>query len=112
MNRGDIYYAELGDGIGCEQTKRRPVLIIQNNTGNKHSPTTIVAIITSKEKNDWLPTHVLTPRNCGLKRKSIIMLEQLRTIDKSRLQEYIGSLDMYKMHDVNEALNISLGLYD
>lgn len=111
IQRGDIYYAGLAPVIGSEQGGIRPMLVIQNNIGNQHSPTIIAAIITGKLKNRHLPTHVLlTDPVCGLPRRSIVMLEQLRTLDKARLLEYIGCLDKMKMSEVDAALKISIGL--
>ena len=92
IKRNEIYYADLNPVRGSEQGGIRPVLVIQNDTGNKHSPTTIVAAITSKEEKAKLPTHVEVI-NCGVERKSLALLEQIRTIDKSRLIKYIGELD-------------------
>lgn len=109
VRRGEIYYADLSPVIGSEQSGFRPVLIIQNNVGNHFSPTVIVAAITSKEAKTALPTHVETVA-FGLERKSIVMLEQIRTIDKSRLLEYVGVLDKKNMQQVDQALIISLGL--
>ena len=109
--RGDMYYADLGRGIGSEQEGYRPVLIIQNDTGNKHSPTVICAAITSKMNKAKLPTHVeLSARQCDMVRDSVILLEQLRTIDKQRLREKICHIDENLQEKVNEALRISLEL--
>ena len=110
IRRGDIYYANLSPTIGCEQGGVRPVLIIQNNIGNLYSPTVIVAPITGKAKK-WLPTHVIL--HCtGLYKRSCVMLEQLRTIDKDRLLGYIGSIEQSQIHKINEAAQLSLGLGD
>lgn len=109
VRRGEIYYADLSPVVGSEQGGFRPVLIIQNNVGNHYSSTTIVAAITSKEAKAGLPTHVHTATS-GLERKSVVMLEQIRTIDKSRLLEYVGKLDKKNMQQVDQALIISLGL--
>ena len=103
------YYADLNPVKGSEQGGIRPVLVIQNDTGNKHSPTTIVAAITSKEEKAKLPTHVEVG-SCGVERKSLALLEQIRTIDKSRIIKYVGELDGATVKDVNEAISISLGL--
>lgn len=110
--RGDIYYAELSPVVGSEQGGMRPVLIIQNNIGNRYSPTVIVAAITSRtEKAHNMPTHVeLTAQESGLDRDSVVMLEQLRTIDKRRLTKQIGHLSAGLMKRVDEALAISIGL--
>ena len=109
--RGDMYYADLGDGIGSEQKGCRPVLIIQNNTGNKHSPTVIVAAISSKVGvKAKLPTHYYIGAASGLQMPSIVLLEQLRTIDKLRLDTYIGRLPDQHIRGVNHALAISVGL--
>lgn len=109
--RGDLYYADLTPVIGCEQGGVRPVLIIQNDTGNRHSPTVIVAAVTSRLGKHALPTHVLLASNdYGLKDHSVVLLEQIRTIDRSRLREYIGHLDRMIMKSVDTAVSISLGL--
>ena len=109
IKRGELYYADLSPVVGSEQGGIRPILIVQNDTGNKHSPTTIVAAITSKEEKAKLPTHVEVT-NCGVERKSLALLEQIRTIDKSRLIKYVGELDGATVKEINEAISISLGL--
>ena len=106
--RGDIYYADLSPIVGCEQGGVRPVLIIQNNVGNRYSPTVIVAAVTSRMEKHPLPTHVFISRKYGLQKNSIIMLEQIRTIDKIRLFEYIGHLDCNDMRAIDASLRISL----
>ncbi len=111
IQRGDIYYANLMPVIGSEQGGIRPVLIIQNNVGNHHSPTVIAAAITGYIKGKCQPTHVrLKGAACGLFRDSTVLLEQLRTLDKSRLGEYVGSVGEDKMQEVDTALNVSVGL--
>ena len=112
IRRGDIYYADLRPVVGSEQGGVRPVLIIQNDVGNKYSPTIIVAaVITSKMNKAKLPTHVeLSARQCDMVRDSVILLEQLRTIDKQRLREKICHIDENLQEKVNEALRISLEL--
>lgn len=111
IQRGDIYYADLAPVIGSEQGGVRPVLVIQNDIGNQHSPTIIAAIITGQRKSRYLPTHVLLPAfTCGLPKKSMVMLEQLRTLDRNRLYGYIGHLGTVKMGEINIALGISIGL--
>ena len=112
VRRGNIYYADLSGATGSEQDGIRPVLIIQNDTGNKFSPTVIVAAITSKEKRSDLPTHVYLSVEFGLRESSIVMLEQIRTLDKSRLGRYVGSIDDKTMQSVEKALTISLGQAD
>lgn len=108
--RGDIFYADLEPVIGSEQGGVRPVLVIQNDIGNRHSPTVIVAAITSRIKHRRQPTHVnLNGRQCGLHSDSTIMLEQLRTLDKQRLLGYVGSVGKVKMDEVDKALEISVG---
>ena len=110
--RGDMYYADLGRGVGSEQEGYRPVLIIQNNTGNKYSTTVIVAAISSKvNAKAKLPTHYLLKAENGLELPSIVLLEQLRTIDKRRLENYIGRLDEYHIRRINRALAVSVGSY-
>jgi mRNA interferase MazF len=111
VHRGDIFFANLNPVIGSEQGGLRPVLILQNDIGNTYSPTTIVAALTSRIKRAKLPTHVEVPRGkYSLDKDSVILCEQLRTIDKQRLKERIGSLDEEAMLRVNAALDISLGL--
>ncbi|MCQ2559329.1 MAG: type II toxin-antitoxin system PemK/MazF family toxin [Clostridia bacterium] len=113
IKRGDIYFADLSPVVGSEQGGTRPVLIIQNNIGNQYSPTTIVAAITSQIDKAKLPTHVeVNKAPGGLEKNSVILLEQVRTIDKSRLMEKVTSLDAEKMQLVNHAVEISLGLID
>ena len=109
IRRGDIHYADLSPTIGCEQGGVRPVLIIQNNIGNLYSPTVIVAPITGKAKK-WLPTHVIIIHCTGLYKRSCVMLEQLRTIDKDRLVDYIGRLEQSQLNKINETAQLSLGL--
>lgn len=109
IKRGEIYYANLFPVIGSEQGGVRPVIILQNNTGNHYSPTTIVAAITSRETKIGMPTHVKVTTS-GLNRKSVVLLEQIRTIDKKRLLEYVGTFDKANMKQVDRALFISLGL--
>ena len=111
VKRGDIFYADLSPVVGSEQGGTRPVLIVQNDTGNKHSPTVIAAAITSQTGKAKLPTHIsLTGRDVGLSKDSIVLLEQIRTIDKRRLREKMGTLDADSMSQVNKALSISFGL--
>ena len=111
VKRGDVYYADLRPVIGSEQGGIRPVLIIQNNVGNKHSPTVICAAITSKMNKAKLPTHVeLSVRECSMAKDSVILLEQLRTIDKKRLKEKICHIDGELLQRVNQALIVSLEL--
>jgi mRNA interferase MazF len=113
VRRGDIVYANLNPVIGSEQGGTRPVLVLQNDIGNRFSPTTIVAAITSRIKKAKLPTHVeLLASQYGLERDSVILLEQLRTIDKLRLKEKLARLDDATMEKVNRGLMISLGLID
>lgn len=111
VRRGDIYYADLSPVVGSEQGGMRPVLIVQNDTGNKHSPTVIAAAITSQVGKARLPTHIeLSGASCGLSRDSVILLEQIRTIDKSRLRERMGRLDEPLMNAVDNAIAVSFGL--
>lgn len=113
VKRGDIFYADLSPVVGSEQGGTRPVLIIQNDIGNQYSPTTIVAAITSQLDKAKLPTHVeISCESCGLTKDSVILTEQIRTIDKRRLQEKVSSLDEATMGKVNRALEISLGLVE
>lgn len=110
IKKGDVYYADLTPVIGSEQGGVRPVLVIQNNTGNRHSPTVIVAAITSRTGKTTLPTHVPLEGVRGLQRDSIILLEQVRTIDRARLREYIGRVKTPTMQSVNQAIAVSFGL--
>ncbi|MCD7793222.1 MAG: type II toxin-antitoxin system PemK/MazF family toxin [Oscillospiraceae bacterium] len=111
VKRGDIYYADLSPVVGSEQGGLRPVLIVQNDTGNKHSPTVIAAAITSQVGKARLPTHIeLTAQSYGLPRDSVILLEQIRTLDKSRLRERMGKLDESTMSKVDDAIAVSFGL--
>lgn len=111
VKRGDIFYADLSPVIGSEQGGLRPVLIVQNDIGNKHSPTVIAAAITSKISKAHLPTHIdIHASSFGLARDSVVLLEQIRTIDKARLKEKMGHLDDGVMNEVNSALAVSFGL--
>ena len=111
VKRGDIYYADLSPVVGSEQGGVRPVLIVQNDVGNKHSPTVIAAAITSQTGKAKLPTHIeLQAQSVGLTRDSVILLEQIRTIDKSRLKERMGKLDKKTMNMVDNAIAVSFGL--
>ena len=111
IRRGDIYYADLSPVVGSEQGGMRPVLIIQNDTGNRHSPTVICAAITSKMNKAKLPTHIaLSAPDYGLPRDSVVLLEQIRTLDKRRLRERMGRLDEPAMHQVDNAIAVSFGL--
>ncbi len=111
VKRGEIYYADLSPVVGSEQGGIRPVLIIQNNIGNKHSPTVIAAAITSQSMKSDLPTHIHVNADAsGLVKDSIVLLEQVRTIDKRRLRERMGELDIDSMNMVNKALSVSFGL--
>lgn len=112
VSRGDIFYADLTPVVGCEQGGVRPALIIQNNIGNRYSPTVIVAAITSRMEKISLPTHVpLTGEHIGLRQHSIVMLEQIRTIDRSRLRAYLGRIGGECLRNVDGALGVSLGLF-
>ncbi len=111
VKRGDIFYADLSPVIGSEQGEVRPVLVIQNDIGNKYSPTIIIAAITSQINKARLPTHIeINAPDFGLPKDSVVLLEQIRTIDKKRLREKIGKFDEDMMKHVDEALKISLGL--
>ena len=111
IRRGDIYYADLSPVVGSEQGGLRPVLIVQNDVGNKYSPTVIAAAITSKMSKAKLPTHIdVFAGQVGLAKDSVILLEQIRTIDKVRLKEKMGHLDDAVMSEVNDAITVSFGL--
>ena len=107
--RGDIYYADLNPTVGSEQGGVRPLVILQNNIGNRYSPTVIAAALTAKPKKP-LPTHAAIGHACGRLKESFVLLEQIRTIDRSRLREYVGRLDTQEMRKIDEALAISVGL--
>lgn len=113
IRRGDIFFADLSPVVGSEQGGTRPVLVLQNDIGNQYSPTTIVAAITSQISKAKLPTHVeVTAKGSGLEKDSVILLEQIRTIDKSRLKEKVTSLNDDLMNRVAQAVEISLGLIE
>ena len=111
VKRGEIYYADLSPVVGSEQGGIRPVLIVQNDLGNRYSPTVIAAAITSQRDKSKLPTHIeLSSRSCGLSRDSVVLLEQVRTLDKRRLKERMGRLDEDAMARIDRALSVSFGL--
>lgn len=113
VKRGDIFYADLSPVVGSEQGGTRPVLIVQNNTGNRHSPTVIAAAITSQTGKARLPTHInIAGSSVGLTKDSVILLEQIRTIDKRRLREHMGRLSDAQMDMVDDAIAVSFGLHD
>ena len=113
VKRGDLYYADLSPVVGSEQGGIRPVLIVQNNVGNKYSPTIIAAAVTSQLDKAKLPTHIaLEAGKYGLPKDSVVLLEQIRTLDKRRLKEKIGELPLNMMTRVNEALLVSLGFFE
>ena len=109
VHKNEVYYADLSPVVGSEQGGVRPVLVVQNNVGNKYSPTVIVAAITSQINKAKIPTHIELGTDYGLAKDSVLLLEQIRTLDKRRLKEKIGFLDDKCMQSVNEALLISLG---
>lgn len=112
VKRGDIFYADLSPVVGSEQGGTRPVLIVQNDTGNRHSPTVIAAAITSQMGKAKLPTHISIPgSSAGLTKDSIVLLEQIRTIDKKRLREHMGRLDDAAMNQIDSAIAVSFGLH-
>ena len=111
VKRGDIYYADLSPVVGSEQGGLRPVLIIQNDVGNRYSPTVIAAAITSRMGKTRLPTHIdIYADKAGLSKDSVVLLEQIRTLDKQRLKEKMGHLDDITMRGVNAAIQVSFGL--
>ena len=111
IRRGDIYYADLSPVVGSEQGGVRPVLIVQNDIGNKYSPTVIAAAITSQQFKTKLPTHIsVDAAVCGLSKDSVVLLEQIRTLDKQRLKEKMGNLPETDMSRINDALSVSVGL--
>ena len=112
VRRGDIYYADLSPVVGSEQGGVRPVLIVQNDTGNRHSPTVIAAAITSQTGKARLPTHIeLSAKTYGLPKDSVVLLEQIRTLDKKRLREHMGRVDDAVMQKVDSAIAVSFGLH-
>ncbi|HCA28800.1 MAG TPA: PemK family transcriptional regulator [Ruminococcaceae bacterium] len=110
IRRGDIFYADLSPVVGSEQGGIRPVLILQNNVGNRHSPTVIVCAITGKTEKNNIPTHVCIGTAGGCSKESFALLEQIRTIDRIRLREKVGTLSGHEMKQINQALSISVGL--
>lgn len=111
--RGEIYYADLSPVVGSEQGGVRPVLIVQNDVGNRYSPTVIAAAITSQREKAKLPTHIeVDTGHSGLQRDSVVLLEQIRTLDKRRLKERMGQLDPVSMQRIDRALSVSFGLQD
>lgn len=110
VKRGEIYYADLSPVVGSEQGGLRPVLIVQNDVGNKFSPTVIAAAITSQKEKSRLPTHIELEIGCGLAKDSVVLLEQIRTIDKKRLKEKMGKVGDDSMTQINQALSVSFGL--
>lgn len=110
IKRGQIYYADMSPVIGSEQGGRRPVLVLQNDVGNRYSPCTIVAIITSRHTKAKLPTQYWIKGECGLRCESMVELEQIRTIDKKRLLSYVGTLPQEEINEINKCLKISVGI--
>jgi len=110
IKRGDIYYVDLNPTIGSEQGGIRPCLIVQNDVGNKHSPTIVIAPITGKLRKNPLPTHVLIPQSCGLDMDSLVLMEQIRTFDRARLGAYIGRVEDTLLPTVDKALAICVGI--
>ena len=111
VKRGDIYYADLSPVVGSEQGGVRPVLIIQNDVGNRYSPTVIAAAITSRQDKTKLPTHIpIEARDCGLQKDSVVLLEKVRVLDKRRLREKMGSVGIRSMKEINQALSVAFGL--
>lgn len=111
VKRGELYYADLSPVVGSEQGGIRPVLIVQNDVGNKYSPTIIAAAVTSQMNKAKLPTHIELDTTCGLSKDSVVLTEQLRTLDKRRLLDKIGTIDDKAMEKVNNALLVSLGFF-
>ena len=112
VHRGEVFYADLSPVVGSEQGGIRPVLIVQNDVGNRHSPTVIAAAITSRQDKNRLPTHIgIRAADCGLSKDSVVLLEQIRTLDKRRLREHMGKLDDAVMKKVDNAIAVSFGLH-
>ena len=111
VHRGEVFYADLSPVVGSEQGGVRPVLIVQNDIGNRHSPTVIAAAITSRQDKNRLPTHIgIRADKCGLSRDSVVLLEQIRTLDKHRLREKAGQVAPDDMQRIDQALGVSIGL--
>jgi mRNA interferase MazF len=110
VRRGEMYFADLSPTKGSEQDGYRPVLVVQNDRGNRYSPTVVVAAITGKPKKTNLPTHYMLPAFRGLTIPSVVLCEQIRTIDKSRLQTYIGTLDEITMRGIDRSIAVSMGI--
>lgn len=110
VRKGELYFADLSGTVGSEQDGVRPVLIIQNDVGNRNSPTTIIAPLTSKQEKTSLPTHITLDKRCGLPEKSLVLLEQIRTVDKCRLRGYIGTAGTEMMKRVDDCIKISFGI--
>ena len=110
IKRGELYYADLSPVVGSEQGGVRPVLVVQNDVGNRYSPTIIAAAVTSKQHKAKLPTHIELPSSFGLAKDSVILLEQIRTLDKKRLKERMGNLPEDEMAKIDHALSVSFGL--
>ena len=111
VHRGEVFYADLSPVVGSEQGGIRPVLIVQNDVGNRHSPTVIAAAITSRQDKNRLPTHIgIRAADCGLARDSVVLLEQIRTLDKRRLRERAGQITPEDQRRVDQALGVSIGL--
>lgn len=111
IKRGQVYFADLSPVIGSEQGGLRPVIIIQNDIGNKYSPTTMIAIITTRKTKAKLPTHFWLSKDCGLPKNSMVECEQIRTIDKSRLKNYVGTISGDDIKSLNRCLKDSLGIF-
>jgi mRNA interferase MazF len=111
IKRGELYYADLSPVVGSEQGGIRPVLVVQNDVGNRYSPTIIAVAVTSQMNKARLPTHIELDTTCGLPKESVILAEQMRTLDKRRLKEKIGALSPKAMEKVNAALMVSLGFF-
>lgn len=110
IKRGDIYYADLNPVVGSEQGERRPVIVVQNDKGNRYSPTVIIVPVTGRLNKATLPTHVLIPKSCGLEKDSLALTEQIRAVDRSRLGSYIGCAGKSVMSRVDAALSVSVSL--
>ena len=112
VKRGEVFYADLSPVVGSEQGGIRPVLIVQNDIGNRHSPTVIAAAITSRQDKTAMPTHIgIKGETCGLPKDSVVLLEQVRTLDKRRLREHMGRVDDRVMRQVDNAIAVSFGLH-
>ena len=110
LKRGDMYFVDLNPVVGSEQGEKRPAIVVQNDIGNKHSPTVVIVPLTCNLEKKPLPTHVFIPQSCGLESESLALVEQIRTVDRSRLKEYIGRIKRKQQAELDKALIVCVGL--